>query len=196
MPAPTTARIKGLATGSIRKWLRRQYGEETYQTLVAAMTPEDRDVLESAWATSWVPVTALDSLWSGAVAELALEHGQLDADFRQQGIFVAGDNLSGVLRSVLTFFVNAQQLFGLVPRLWSMYFSGVEVVTRLHDDGLGGEVVVSGLGDLRCVAPVVCGWMCGALESVDATAIVTEQAFEKGELAADPLRFNVRWTQK
>lgn len=55
-PASPVARVKGLTFADVQAFVRQQGGDEAWQRMRDALTPDDRAVVESAVGSGWYPL--------------------------------------------------------------------------------------------------------------------------------------------
>ncbi len=188
------AEIKGGALISLHAWLNARFDAGRVAATKALLTPEQLDALETTLPSSYLPVAHLDAFF-GAVQEVVCPEmprafGEVAAD---SGRHVADDHLNGMFRAFLRICVSPQTVLEYQPRIWALYFRGIEVtVTERRRDG--GSFTVRGLGSVRYMAPGAIGWLRHLFRSVATRDLVlVERSWEQGVLRADPLVFDVRF---
>lgn len=185
---------RGAAVLSSRRWIQT-HGDARYRRVLARMPRAAADGLDGLWATSLYPLPHLHAFWRAFRQEWDGDEASFVAAMRQHGSFIANDNLNGVLQSVLTFVLNPEQLFRLIPRLFGMYFKGVEATVDTSQLARGaGTCTAVGFSGLDYISPVICGWAERAFEEVGGKSFVcTERHFGPDNLAPDPLVFDLHW---
>lgn len=153
------SKIKGIGLRGAIEWIKKNYGEEGFQKVLDISPPSLKEEYSNILTSLWYPSQIADSLFA-AFAESGLGgHGlDLDKSFRLLGAFIAEDNLS-VLYKVLLVFAKPSVLLGSLPKIWKMYFDGIDVAVEPTSDGYTGTCRVKGLGDLRYISPVAAGWL-------------------------------------
>lgn len=189
--------VKGTGLMSSANWIRKTYGDATFKEIVRSLSPETVECVTNPSAAGWYPAGHISELWS-AIERVAHPDDPegLARALRDQGHYIASDNLSTVFRVLLALIGSPEQMFQSTDRLWSQYFQGVRVE---NDDSLlhekQGTTLIYGLGEIRHIAPVACGWTEAGYSKVGAKNIqVYEEAYDKGETAADPLVFVLSWS--
>lgn len=193
MAAGIGPRTKGAGIRSWTNFLQSRFGPETMPRILARAPRALDGIWPETLTSAWYPVAFLDHVWDAvATTKLDADHASRDAFFRELGRFIAEDNLNSVYRFLLSL-LSPDRVLGMTPRLWSNYFEGLEI-TVTPGPGKSGTAIVSGLGPIRYLAPTACGWLTLAYEKCGApNASVTEENWEAGRLAADPMIFHHRW---
>lgn len=189
-----TSSIKGAGLVSAMQHIRETHGESGLERVLDAVpTPRRSDLLQAP-VRSWLPLSALDALLT-AYAESSLAGDDVTDRYQaleRLGGAVAERDLGSVFRPALAF-VHSDRVADMLPRLWDLYFQGVEVEVRRLDVPATVEVRVSGLA-CRHLVPVETGWLRYAWAYTGQTRIeISERAWTRGEILADPQIFRICW---
>jgi len=188
--------VKGTGLMSSANWIRKTYGEATFKEIVRSLSPAAVESLTSPSAAGWYPAAHISEIWR-ALERVAHPNdpASLARALRDQGHYIASDNLSTVFRVLLALIGSPEQMFQSSDRLWGQYFKGVRV--EKDDSELQakrGTTMIYGLAGVHHIAPVACGWTEAGYGKVGARNIkVHEEAYEQGETTAEPLVFVLSW---
>jgi len=185
--------VKGTAVISILAWTKREYGEDCLSGILADMPSDLREAYRTALPVTWVPIAAHDAFMRG-LARRAWPNDQKKtvSEMRRLGEHVAADNLSTVYKLVLAF-TRPDGLITLMPRIWSTYFKGVEVVDIERAEG-SAKFRVRNVGYYMLGAHAE-GWLELAYRRVgSASASVRCVELHAGVPDAKDLNFTLEWT--
>lgn len=189
--------VKGTGVLSTVRWIRDVYGDTVFRTMLDRVSKETAKIMKTPMATDWYPARIIDEVWT---VQSRTTHPDDPAGFEKelisQGQFIAEDNLSSVMKVMLIFISSPEQMFHRLEKFWDSYFDGIGV--HLDDSALDdhkGVCEVTSLGGVRHIAPIACGWIAYGFGKVGAKDVeVSEKGYRSGQIAADPLRFEISWS--
>ena len=189
--------VKGTGVLSTVRWIRDVYGDTVFRTMLDRVSKETAKIMKTPMATDWYPARIIDEVWT---VQSRTTHPDDPAGFEteliSQGQFIAEDNLSSVMKVMLIFISSPEQMFHRLEKFWDSYFDGIGV--HLDDSTLDdhkGVCEVTSLGGVRHIAPIACGWIAYGFSKVGAKDVeVSEKGYRSGQIAADPLRFEISWS--
>jgi hypothetical protein len=184
--------MKGAALNSTVTWVRKELGEEVLREVFAAMPANFATQYEKALAFSWVPIPVQDAFQRALAAKAwPNDRAKTIQSMRRLGMYVAADNLSTLYKVVLAF-TSPDSLLAMLPRLWSTYFSGVEVADVKKQDR-AASFVVRHVGYYMLGAHAA-GWLEFAYRKVGSPDPAVQCVeLEKGVDDAKDLHFTLRW---
>lgn len=194
-----TVTMKGSGFKPNLDWIRRTYGEEVWNGVLARLNPEERRQVELVNAALSYPSDLVDHVMA-SFAEVRFPNNRLGAGeaFRAMGRAAAEEGLSGIF-SVFLKIASPEMTFKRAVGLISNIYSGVEADADVRDEGNGrklGILVVHGLGEVSYASPRLCGYAEGAFSRLKVRDLsVRERTWDAGAVRSDELVFEVRWTE-
>lgn len=176
--------------------IRSELGEADWSRVMDALEPDARAAVEFPEAHTLLPTSITGQLLLTinvvvCLRDRARTHRLLSAAGRRD----ADKMMEGIL-SIFARFVSAQQAFKRSGSLMSSVYNGVRAEAFPHEGKPGGTLVIEGLGDQPYVAAFLSGWIARAVERFGARkVIVTERAWESGNIASDRLEFVLDWQE-
>jgi hypothetical protein len=190
-----TTYVKGAGIRSGLEWLEKTYGRPALDKMIASLPGELRDAARAPLASSWYPIGLLAGIYTALPTFTpARDRVALERVAKDLNRYVAEANLSTLYRALLVL-MTPERLFSTLPRMWSLYFKGIEAQIVRDPDGSRGTCRVHGLGQVPYLAPGAIGWLELAFKKVGGNLQAHEEGWAKGRDRGDPLVFHLDWSQ-
>jgi len=188
------ATVKGSVVSAGHDYMRRAYGEPTWQRVLGHLTPDERALVMHGRQTLQFPVAVDGKVFSALVAE-QFEGNRIvtERELRKGGAAQADDMLNGVF-SIFARLASPRQAFKRAGSIVTSVYTEVTHATEEDADGGGGVIYIRGLGESPYVSPWQCGWIERALLHFGSTdPRVVERSWQAGRNASDELAYEVRF---
>src|SRR4051812_36709608 len=92
------AQLRGSVMNEARTWIREHYGEDLYKAALAALTPEERAIVDGAlFPSMFYPILAWDRFLDAARAEAQRTQGDTERQFDEGNMRGAGSLILKVI---------------------------------------------------------------------------------------------------
>ena len=185
---------KGSSIKASYDGVRHVLGEADWDRVVQALPDDVRQIVLAPEKHAMIPSSVTGQLYSTVFNVVCGgDRASIERLLRTAGTRDAEEMLNGVF-SVFARFVSPHQAFKRAGGMLASVYTGVGHETIEDEDGKGGVLVLTGLGEEPFSACLICGWIEQACRRFGATnPRVHERQWDAGHNASDRLEFVIRW---
>src|SRR4051812_45506241 len=128
------AQLRGSVMNEARTWIREHYGEDLYKAALAALTPEERAIIDGGLFPSvFYPILAWDHFLDAARAEAHRRHGDSELQFDEGNMRGAGSLILKVIYKFVFRVMKAESVLAKLPDVFGRLFNRgrIEIVENV-----------------------------------------------------------------